>query len=71
MKSIYAIEVPFFLMIFYVIFIIIEFKAFSNLEELYLSENKINDFVTTRGIIVCTNVCSWIKSNTSFVWYVK
>ena len=46
---------------FYVIFIIIEFKAFSNLEELYLSENKINDFVTTRGIIVCTNVCSWIK----------
>ena len=61
MKTIYATEVPFFLIIFYVIFIIIEFKAFSNLEELYLSENKINEFVTTRGIIVCTNVCSGIK----------
>ena len=66
MKSIYATEVPFSLMIFYVIFIIIEFKAFSNLEELYLSENKINEFVTTRGIIVCTNVCSGIKIKNFF-----
>ena len=40
----------FFLMIFYVNFFIVEFKAFSNLEELYLRRNNIHDFVTTKGI---------------------
>ena len=66
MRSIYAIEVPFFSHDFLCNFFIIEFKAFSNLEELYLSENKINDFVTTRGTIVCTNICSWIKFKNYF-----
>ena len=70
MESIYAPKVPFFfLMIFLCNFFIVEFKAFSNLEELYLSDNKINDFVTARGIIVCTNVCSWIKIK-YFFWMV-
>ena len=44
-----------------IIFLNIEFKAFSNLEDLYLRGNEINAFVTTRGMIVCKNICSWIK----------
>ena len=48
-------------MIFHVLFFNIEFKAFSNLEDLYLSGNEINAFVTTRGMIVCKNIFSCIK----------
>ena len=48
-------------MIFHVLFLNVEFKAFSNLEDLYLRGNEINAFVTTRGMIVCKNICSWIK----------
>ena len=46
---------------FHVLFFNVEFKAFSNLEDLYLRGNEINAFVTTRGMIVCKNICSWIK----------
>ena len=50
-------------MIFHVFFFFfnVEFKAFSNLEDLYLRSNEIDAFVTTRGMIVCKNICSWIK----------
>jgi hypothetical protein len=42
----------FFSMIFF--FLNVDFKVFSNLEELYLSNNKIHDFVvTTEGMIGC------------------
>ena len=58
-------------MIFHVLFFFlnVEFKAFSNLEDLYLSGNEINDFVTTRGIIVSKNICSWIKIK-YFFWMI-
>ena len=50
-KSIYATEVPFFFHDFSSTFFFnVEFKAFSNLEELDLSSNNIQDFVTTKGI---------------------
>ena len=53
---------PFFLPWFFMFFFFnVKFKAFSNLEELYLNDNKIDDFVTTRDMIVCKNICSWIK----------
>ena len=62
MKSIYATEVPFFFHDFSCTFFFnVEFKAFSNLEDLYLRSNEIDAFVTTRGMIVCKNICSWIK----------
>lgn len=62
-ESIYATEDPFFFHDFsYTFFSFnIEFKAFSNLEDLYLRGNEINAFVTTSGMIVCKNICSWIK----------
>ena len=65
-ESIYETEVPFFFMIFHELFFNVEFKAFSNLEDLHLSDNEINNFVTTRGMIVCKNIYSWIKIKYSF-----
>ena len=53
---------PFFLPWFFMYFFSnIEFKAFSNLEDLYLGRNEINAFVTTGGMIVCKNIYSRIK----------
>ena len=51
--SIYATEVPFHHDFLCNLFFNIEFKAFSNLEKLYLNDNEINDFVTTKGMIGC------------------
>ena len=51
------------------------FKAFSNLEELYLDYNEIDDFVTTTT--TKGNYCFLkiyvheFKSIPSFIWYVK
>ena len=73
-ESIYAAEVPFFSMIlFFLFFFNVEFKAFSNMEELYLNANEINDFGTTNGMIGYI----WIKIKhllymvpTSMFWYI-
>ena len=42
------------------------FKAFSNLEKLYLNGNMINDFVATKGTQAVKIYAHGFKSNTSF-----
>ena len=53
---------------FYLILIFnVEIKVFSNLEELDLSWNEINDFVvTTEGMIGCKNIFPWIQMKSFF-----
>lgn len=43
-----------------------EFKAFSSLEELYLNDNDIDDFVTTKGKIISKLYVHGFKSNSFF-----